>query len=389
VQRRREERPLRAIGEKDGCARPDPVASTAARIMRPATREPNEMFTYRSIKTSLSFLVAMTCVLALAVSASATETAKAFYQGKTVKFVVGYGPGGGYDTYARMLAPYLTKALGATVVVENQPGAGGINALNKVYGAAPDGLQIMIVNGTGAALNQLIGTTSVHFDLSKIGHLGTVSASPWLWIVHPGFTPTTPTAIMKSGKTLRWGGAGIADALSDGADMTCEALKLKCKVVIGYKGSHDVALAVARGEMDAMYVSDTSANDYVRNKEAVPVASMSPERSRFFPDLKTIYEDIKMTPEQKWWFDFRSKLDDMGRILVTTPGIPKDRLEYLQAAVKKVLTDPKLIAEGEKSQRYIKYIDADKTRASALSLVASISPERKQQVKEVVEVKFH
>ena len=57
--------------------------------------------------------------------AAAQDAEAAFYQGKTVRIVVGYGPGGGYDVYARMVAPYLAKALGTTVIVENQPGAGG------------------------------------------------------------------------------------------------------------------------------------------------------------------------------------------------------------------------------------------------------------------------
>ena len=71
-------------------------------------------------------------------SAAAQESEQAFFAGKTVRFVVGFGPGGGYDAYARMLAPYLSKTLGATVIVENRPGAGGLLALNGLYIAPPD-----------------------------------------------------------------------------------------------------------------------------------------------------------------------------------------------------------------------------------------------------------
>ena len=79
-------------------------------------------------------------VLALLPQAYAQESEAAYYQGKTVRIVVGYGPGGGYDIYARMIGTYIGKALGATVVVENQPGAGGLTALNRIYSAPPDGL---------------------------------------------------------------------------------------------------------------------------------------------------------------------------------------------------------------------------------------------------------
>ena len=97
---------------------------------------------------------ALLCALALAAcapAARAQDAERAYFGGKTVRMVVGYGPGGGYDAYARMIAPHLSKVLGASVVVENQPGAGGLVALNRIYAAAPDGLTIMIVNGTGAA----------------------------------------------------------------------------------------------------------------------------------------------------------------------------------------------------------------------------------------------
>ena len=73
-------------------------------------------------------------------AARAQSPEESYYKGKTVRIVVGYGPGGGYDVYARMIAPYLGKSLGTSVVVENQPGAGGITALNRIMTAAPDGV---------------------------------------------------------------------------------------------------------------------------------------------------------------------------------------------------------------------------------------------------------
>src|SRR5262245_30782798 len=109
-------------------------------------------------------------LVAMASSAAAQDSEQAFFSGKTVRFVVGFGPGGGYDAYARMLAPYLSKTLGATVIVENRPGAGGLVALNGVYMAPADGLTIMIVNGTGAAYSQLTDQQSARYDLAKLGY---------------------------------------------------------------------------------------------------------------------------------------------------------------------------------------------------------------------------
>src|SRR5580692_7161733 len=109
----------------------------------------------QAIRRPACALAAMLALVASMPAARAQDADRAFFSGKTVRMAVGYGPGGGYDAYARMIAPYFSRALGASVVVENQPGAGGLVALDRTYTAAPDGLTMMIVNGTGAALSQL------------------------------------------------------------------------------------------------------------------------------------------------------------------------------------------------------------------------------------------
>ena len=332
---------------------------------------------------------ALALVIAFGGQASQAQDAAAFYKGKTVKIVVGYGPGGGYDAYARMIAPHLDKVLGASVIVENQPGAGGATALNRVFVGQPDGLTLMIVNGTAAAFGQLLEQDGVRYDLAKLEHLGIVSSSPWMWLVSPT-NPIVKTAAeaVAMNKLIRWGGTAPTDGLADGAAVACEALKLTCKVVIGYKGSAEVALAVQRGEMDAEYVSDTSANNYVKSGQAIAVAAMGRAKSRFFPDVPTIFEALKLTPEQEQWFDFRTDLDDLGRILVTTPGVPADRLAFLRGSVKTVLTDSAVKAEGEKSQRYVDFVEPEKARAKAIALVNGLSPEKKANMKHIILDKY-
>jgi tripartite-type tricarboxylate transporter receptor subunit TctC len=315
---------------------------------------------------------------------AAQDAEENFFKGKTVKIVVGYGPGGGYDVYARMISPYIGKALGASVIVENQPGAGGLTALNRLYTAAPDGLTMMIVNGAGAALAQLVEQSSARYDLGKLGHLGTVSASPWIWLVGPNSSINAPQDAMNAGRQLMWSGSGPMDGLSDGAAFTCEALKLNCRIVMGYPGSNEAALAVMKGEMDAIYVSDTSANNYVKAGQNKPVATMARKRSRFFPNQPTIFEAINLNTDQQWLFDFRANVEDLGRILVVPPNMPPERLAFMQEAVRKALTDPALVADGEKSQRYIGYEDADATRKRTLAVVTELTSEQRARVKGIL-----
>lgn len=319
--------------------------------------------------------------------AQTPEAEAAFFKGKNVRMTVGYGPGGGYDVYARMIAPHIGKHLGANIIIENQPGAGGITALNATSIAAPDGLHMMIVNGAGAALSQIMQTSGVRYDLATLGHLGTVAASPWMWLVQPQSKIVTPQDAIAMGRDIMWSATGPADGLADGAAFTCEALSMKCRVVMGYGGSNQAALAVTKGEMDSIYVSDTSANNYVKSGQNRAVAAMSRKRSRFFPDTPTIFEAMKLNDEQAWLFDFRSNIEDLGRILVVPPNMSASRLAYMQAAVKKALTDPDVIAEGERTQRYIDFQDAEATRKRTLAVVADVTPAQKKRVFEILSLK--
>src|SRR6185295_1040759 len=133
----------------------------------------------------VALLPLLACLALSASSVRAQDAERAFYAGKTVRMVVGSGTGGGYDIFSRMIAPYLAKRLGTTVIVENQPVAGGLVALTRLYVAPPDGLQISLSNGTSAAFAQLTGDQAARFDLAKFTYLATVGAPPGLWLVGP------------------------------------------------------------------------------------------------------------------------------------------------------------------------------------------------------------
>jgi tripartite-type tricarboxylate transporter receptor subunit TctC len=317
-------------------------------------------------------------------SVTAQESEQAFFAGKTVRFVVGFGAGGGYDAYARMLAPYLSKTLGAKVIVENRPGAGGLLALNGVYISPPDGLTMMIVNGTAAVYSQLTDLQGARYDLAKIGYIATLSAPPSLWTVGQQTQVKTIAQALADSRKWRWAASGPVDSLSDGAAFTCAGLKLDCQIVLGYKGSNDAALAVSRGEMDALYVTDTSANTYVQSNGLVPLATVGRNRSRFFPELPTVFEAAKLDAEQQWIFDFRHVAQSLGRILVVPPGLTNDRLVYLEAAVAKAVKDPAFLAEGDKRQLYTDYVDAAGTRKNAVGIVTTVTPEQRKLVQDIL-----
>jgi tripartite-type tricarboxylate transporter receptor subunit TctC len=322
-------------------------------------------------------LILLAAFWALVHPANAQESEKAFYAGKTVRMIVGSGVGGGYDVFSRLIAPYLAKTLGTQVIVENVPGAGGLLALNKLYVAPPDGLQISLSQGTMAAVAQLSGEKAVRFDLPKFSYLATVGAPPGLWLVGPDSPIREVQQAIDAKRKWRWASAGGTSGLGIGAAFTCEALNLDCHIVQGYKGSADAGLAVTRGEMDALYVPESSANHFVKAKQNWALATISRTKSQFFKDRPTVFEATKIDPDRLWAMDFLANLEGTGRLLMAPPGIPPARLAYLQAAVKETLHIPQLIAEGEKMERLIEYLGPDATHKNVVAVVSDITPERK------------
>lgn len=324
------------------------------------------------------------CLPAFLTTASAQESERAFYSGKTVRMIVGSSTGGGYDAFSRLIAPYLAKELGTTVIVENQPGAGGLIALNRLYAAPPDGLQISLSNGIGAAFAQLTAQSSVRFDLTKFGYVASVREPPGLWLVGANSPIREVSQAMQAKMKWRWASTGGTATSAIGAAFTCEVLKLDCQIVAGYKGSANAGLAVARGEMDALYVAEGSAINYVRAEQNWALATMSRTKSRFFQNRPTIFEAAKMNAEQTWTMDFLANVERLGRIVLAPPGLPSARLAYLEEAMKQALNNPQLIADGEKQERIIEYLDPVSTHKNAVAVVDGVTSEQKQRVLDIL-----
>jgi len=322
-----------------------------------------------------------------ATPAQSAQGAAGFYKGKTVHFIVGYGPGGGYDTYARLLGPHFEKATGATVVVENKPGAGGITALNQVVRGEPDGLTFQMLNGEAAILSQLTQKAGVAYDMNKVGMIARVQEEPHFMLVNPKM-PGDIKTIVFSGKKVKFSAGSRTDNLGDYAAVTCEALKMNCKIITGYKGSKGASLALFNGEADALTISESSGLRYAKGGKAKIVLTIGHERSKYKPDTPTVYEAFNLAPADKWWFDWRLGIKAFGRAIVGPPGIPADRLAYLQKVWKNILTDTAVIDELGKRRRGVKYGTPDEMKKALDDGLGSLPADKVKQVQEVLLKKF-
>jgi tripartite-type tricarboxylate transporter receptor subunit TctC len=326
-------------------------------------------------------------IAAFAPFASAGAAEGDWLKGETVRFVVGYSPGGGYDAYARMLAPHFEKRTGATVVVENRPGGGGMTALNQLVRGKPDGLTMQVLNGEPSIMWQLVKQTGVAYDMGKVSLLGRIQEEPHFMIVNPKL-PDTLKEIVAKGDKVKFTATRRIDNLSDYAAVLCEALKMNCQIITGYKGSKEAGLAVMNGEADALTISESSGFNYAQGGKTKIVATIGHKRSALMPNMPTVYEMFNLTPEQKWWLDYRLGIKAIGRCLIGPPGIPADRLAYLQKVWKDILTDPAVIAEGKKQSHEIDYESPDKMKTIVHDLLDALPADKLEQVRDVLVKKF-
>jgi len=283
------------------------------------------------------------------------SAAAEFYRGKTLRVLVGSPPGGGYDLYARMIAPYLAAKIGATVLVENKDGSGGLAALAALMVRPADGLTIMHASAEAAILSQLLARPGATWDVTKLNWLAKTSMAPKLWFV--GQTARYPTLKdAAAAERLTWSATGPADNISDVAAVISYVVALRSKIVTGYRGAGDMSLAVMRNEVDCGVLSADSALPLVLNQSIKPVALFGSERWPALSDVPTVREIATLPPDKHWIIELRQRIGEAQRAMVAAPGVPPDRVEFLRAALAEALTDPALLAEGVRSKREIDYL---------------------------------
>jgi tripartite-type tricarboxylate transporter receptor subunit TctC len=342
------------------------------------------MIRYRAIRLGVWTVLAIALAWVAMQPAMAQADAKDFYKGKTVRLIVGYGPGGGYDTYARFIAPYLEARLGTTVLVENQPGAGGFNALGSLLRDPGDGLRILMLNGEASVLAQLVGKSAIRFDLRKLAYLGRVSYENRTLIARKGGELDTFDAFLKANKIIHFGAGDRIDTMGDPATILCHALQIKCKLVTGYKGMPDATLAMQRNEVDAIVTAESQVAAYMRSNPIVPLAILGARSAPLLPGVKTIFELVNLTPEQSRWLKFRADLADFGRTLIVPGDTPPARVAVLEDAVTSVLTDPRVLTEADRTSRPITFASAPDTRKLVENILSALDPKDQAFLKELL-----
>jgi tripartite-type tricarboxylate transporter receptor subunit TctC len=297
--------------------------------------------------------MALAASAALLISASPAHANPVadFYRGKTLRMLIGYGPGGGYDMYGRLVAEFLPRHLpgNPTMIPQNMPGAGSFLAARYMYEAAPRDGTILGSLAQTLALDSMTNA-GARIDVSKMPYIGRVVTNIDTGAALPGAGIKAFADLRTKQYTVGASGGGSTTVLFPAALQMYAGAKLK--LVRGYKGSNDILLALERGEVDIIGAYGlagilVSHPDWINGGAAVILYQASLKRHRLLPDVPTLPE-LAQSDEGREVLHAAAGTGEIGRSILTTPGVPSERLSALRRGFQQMLDDPDFRAACDK-----------------------------------------
>ena len=304
-----------------------------------------------------------------ATSTGAAQTAQSstvadgfdYYKGKTVTIIVPYAPGGGYDALARMIVPYLQKNLGATVVVQNVQGAGGIIGVNQVYTSSPEGLTLGFSDVPGMLFSKLDGSSGAKFDLAKFTWLPRLGYETHLIVVNPKKGINSVDDLLLANKEIKVSSVGVGDGDWYNEMLMKKFLKLNIRPVTGYSGQNECNLAAVKGEVDATLATQSSVQTLLESKDLTVVLQMSDKPDPAYPNVPTVVDLAKKQGDSNATNIMQAIVNtyQLERVFFAPPGIPDARVKALREALDKSIQDPNFQAATAKGKRPIVWASGD------------------------------
>ena len=296
---------------------------------------------------SLSFVIGAT-LLAMAGTVARADDVADFYKGKTITMLTGVGLGSSYGTHAHLFAAvFKAKVPGQpNIIVQAMTGAGGAKMVSYLYNVAPkDGTYIGFPLKY-IALNQAIGVPGIKYDAAKfnfLGSLGPMNSVVAIWTA--GSKVRTIEDAQKQQVVM--GSTGKSSETYITPTLMNNLLGTKFKVITGYAGTAAIHIAMERDEVGGVAASWDSVKaekpQWLKDKKVVLLAQSGTERSRDLPDLPLLL-DLARTPEQKTILTLVANGNAVGRLMMTPPDVPSDRVAALRAAFDATVKDPAYLA---------------------------------------------
>ena len=322
-----------------------------------------------------SALLAGLLLLGVAAPARGQE-AEPFQNGKPLTVLIGFGPGGGYDQWGRLIARHMGKHLPGkpSGLPQNMPGAGSYATANYIYNVAPkDGTVIGII-ARDAAVGTITGPPGARFDPLKISWVGTPTGETNICIANKSASVKTFDDLFTH--ELIVGDVGPGTGTRAYPKALAAILGMKFRLVAGFNSSSDVFLAMERGEVDGICESLDSVTakrpDWI-SSGAVNVLFQGGAAPN--PELKGVpyILDRASNAQQREAIEFLYAGKGIGRPFIAPPDLPPVRLKMLREAFIQTLADPDAMAEAQRLKLAIEPLDGSGLQA----LITRIAMTRK------------
>ncbi len=302
-----------------------------------------------------------------------------FYRGKTVRIVVGFPPGGGYDTYSRAIARHLGKHVPGrpAVIVENMSGAASLVAANHAYRVArPDGLTIVNFQGN-QILGQLLGRDGVQFDAPKFGWIGAPTRDNVVCALTRASGVTSAEQWRAAPTPVKLGSTGLGITY-DSAKVLQTALGLPIQIVRGYKGTAEIRLAAESGEVaGGCWPWESVKATWRKGLEAREVTIVLQASATPLPDLPGVplALDLARTEEARQLIQAGIIVpSSIARLYALPPATPADRMRTLRTALAATWRDPEFQAEAQQTKLELDPIGGDEIERLVAELFKTPPP---------------
>jgi tripartite-type tricarboxylate transporter receptor subunit TctC len=313
-----------------------------------------------------------------------------FYQGKTVRIIVGASAGGGYDTYSRTLARHMGKYVPSnpTFVVENMPGAGFLISANYMFKIAkPDGLTIGHFIG-GLFLQQLLEKPGVEFDARRFEYVGVPAQDNYALGISKATGVTSMDHWLSSKTIVKLGGVGVGSATDDIPKVLAAAIGLPMQLVSGFKGTADVRLAFNSGEVQGVCNAWESFKSTWRNEldsgNVMIVLQNTAKRHSELSNVPLAIDYAKTDEAKRLIESLVHSVGPTARPYVLPPKTPKDRVTVLRNAFMKTMKDPEFLAEAAKAKLDINPLEGaelERNVRAVFNLDKALVPKAKEILK--------
>jgi tripartite-type tricarboxylate transporter receptor subunit TctC len=304
------------------------------------------------LRRLLDCFVASFLAMTFALAPAHAEDVASFYRGKQIRFIVGSAPGGTYDLLARIVARHIGAHVpgNPSIIVQNQPTAGGLLMVNQLYTLGPnDGTAVGVpLNGIPAA--PLLQPSAARFAAAKLIWLGSTHSEPY--VAYVWHTAPVQSLDELTTKPLVVGATTPGTTMNDFPALTNAILGTKFKIVPGYASTPQMNEALERGEVEGVagfgwFALNAQVPQWVPDKKIKIIAQFGLTRSRILPDVPLMLDLAKSQADRQALAMLFGRTE-YGRPYFLPPGVPAERVEALRRAFDATMKDAGFMAEASK-----------------------------------------